>query len=209
MGMKRFFEVLCVSTALFAILFSAGLGEAAQGYSASDMKKMSTFLSNFTELGFMDFDAKELTNEDNPADMVRFGIWHNYVNNYKSRVSQCKIKNCEWGSLVMDGKFVNESVKKYFAYDMKKLPSITESDPPYHYDGKLYHFDGADGEAVYYARVKEASKNDSGQIIMTGELYNADDESDIRGIFEAAAKPYKYGGKNTWAIISLKTEYSE
>jgi hypothetical protein len=57
--------------------------------------------------------------------------------------------------------------------------------------------------------VKEASKNGSGQIIMTGELYNADDESDILGTFVAAAKPYKYDGKNTWAIISLKTEYGE
>jgi hypothetical protein len=182
---------------------------SAADFSKDDLKKMSTFLSNFTELGFTDFDAKEITNEENPADMVRFGIWHNYVNNYKSRISQCKIKNCEWGSLVIDGKYVKESVKKYFGYDMKKLPSITESDSPHYYDGKLYHFEGADGEAVYYARVGEASKNDSGQIIMTGELYNADDESDILGTFVAVAKPYKYDGKNTWAIISLKTEYGE
>jgi hypothetical protein len=203
---KRFSMFLLVCASILVILAESC---SAAGFSKDDLKKMSTFLSNFTELGFMDFDAKEVTNEEDPADMVRFGIWHNYVNNYKSRISQCKIKNCEWGSLVMDGKYVKESVKKYFAYDMKKLPSITESDPPYYYDGKLYHFEGADGEAVYYARVREASKNDSGQIIMTGELYNADDESDILGTFVAAAKPYKYDGKNTWAIISLKTEDGE
>jgi hypothetical protein len=44
---------------------------------------------------------------------------------------------------------------------------------------------------------------------MTGELYNADDEDDKLGAFKAVAKPYKYGGKNTWAIISLKTEFYE
>ena len=170
---------------------------------------MSVFLSNFTEIGFMDFAAEEFTSEDPTANIVRFGIWHNYINNYKSRIAQCKVKNCEWGSLVIDGKYVKESVKKYFAHDMKKLPSITESDMPYHYDGKLYHFEGADGEAVYYARVKKASKNGSGQIIMTGELYNADDASDILGTFEAVTKPYKYGGKNTWSIISMKTKHGE
>jgi hypothetical protein len=44
---------------------------------------------------------------------------------------------------------------------------------------------------------------------MTGELYNADDKDDRPGKFEAAAKPYKYGGKDTWAILSVKTEYYE
>jgi hypothetical protein len=207
--MKRFFEALFSAAAIGVILFSAGFGEAAQGYSAADLERMSTFLSNFTELGYMDFDAKEFTDEENPADMLRFGIWHNYVNNFASRIATCEIKDCEWGSLVIDGKYVKETVKKYFDYDMKKLPSLTESDPPYYYDGKLYHFEGADGEAVYFARVKEASENGSGQIIMTGEIYNADDESDILGAFTAEAKPHKYGGKNTWAIISLKTEYGE
>jgi hypothetical protein len=185
------------------------LAEAKPDFSAADMKKMSTFLSNFTELGFMDFDAKEITNEEDPADMVRFGIWHNYVNYYKSRISRSKDKNDQWGSLVIDGKYVKESVKKYFGYDMKKLPSVTESDPPYYYDGKLYHFEGADGEAVYYARVDSASKNSSGQIVMTGELYNAEDKDDKPGKFEAFAKPYKYGGKDTWAIVSIRTEYYE
>ncbi len=122
-----------------------------EGILRRELKRMSTFLSNFTELGFMDFDAEVLTNEDDPADMIRFGIWHNYINNYKSRIARCKKKNCEWGSLVIEGKYVTESIKKYFGVDYKKLASVTESDLPFYYDGTYYHFEGADGEAVYYA----------------------------------------------------------
>jgi hypothetical protein len=217
---KKFFRGVAFLTAstIFALTLTlaprafAARGEAA--YSAADLKLMSTFLSNFTELGFTDFDLKtegsdELLHMGAPdaaPDLIRFGVWHNYMNNYKSRISPCKVKDCEWGSLTIDGKHVAESVKKYFGIDFKPV-SVTESDPPYYYDGKMYHFEGADGEAVYYARVSEASKEASGNIRMTGELYNADDESDKPGKFEAVAKPYKYDGKNTWSIVSMKTEY--
>ncbi len=204
---KRFSAILLVCLLLACICGVASAGGAKKGYSGTDLKKMSTFLSNFTELGFMNFDAKEVTNEKDPADMIRFGIWHNYVNNYKSRIAQCKKKNCEWGSLVIEGKYVTETIKKYFDVDYKKLASVTESDPPYFYDGKLYHFEGADGEAVYYARVDEAEKNSKGQVVMRGEIYNAEDENDLLGSFEALVKPHKFGGKDTWAILGMETEF--
>lgn len=204
---KKFFAMLLVLTLLVCACGIASAAGAQKGYSSADLKKMSTFLSNFTELGFMNFNAKELTDEANPADMIRFGIWHNYVNNFKSRISQCKTKDCKWGSLVIEGKYVTETIKKFFDVDYKKLASVTESDPPYFFDGKLYHFEGADGEAVYFARVDEAEKNDKGQIVMRGEIYNADDEKDILGTFEAVAKPHKFGGKDTWAIINMVTEF--
>ena len=202
--MKR--TILCLIIVLL-LASSAFAASAEKKFNASELKLMSTFLSNFTELWFMNFDAKEITNENDPGDMIRFGVWHNYINNYKSRIAQCKDKNCKHGSLTIDGKHVKESVNKYFDYDIKKLPSVTESDPPYYYDGKLYHFNGADGEAVFYARVDNAVQNSSGQIVMTGELYNADDKDEKLGKFKAVAKPYKYSGKNTWSIISMETEY--
>ena len=170
-------------------------------------------MSNFTEVGLYDFDIKKSGDDDalhlggdpsNP-DLIRFGIWHNYINNYKSRIKKCTKKNCEYGSLTIEGKFVAESVKKYFDIDLKNA-SVEDSDPPYHFDGKFYHFEGADGEAVYYAEVKEAVKE--GNIIrMTGEIYNAEDKDDRPFAFEATAKPYKWNGKDTWAILSLKREY--
>ena len=205
--MKRFFVRF---TAAFAfVLFINILSVTSYAATAAELKLMSTFLSNFTELGFMNFDAKELTNEDDPADMIRFGIWHNYINNFRSRIKNCNVKGCEHGSLTIEGKFVTESVKKYFDVNYTKLASVTESDPPYYYDGNLYHFEGADGEAVYYARVDKADNNSSGRIVMTGEIYNAEDKDDKPGKFEAVAKPYKYGGRDTWAIISMNTDFYE
>ena len=206
---KKFFAMLLALSLLLCACGIASAAGAQKGYSSADLKKMSTFLSNFTELGFMNFNAKEFTDETNPADMIRFGIWHNYVNNFKSRISKCTKKDCKWGSLVIQGKYVTETIKKFFDVDYKKLASVTESDPPYYFDGKLYHFEGADGEAVYYARVNEAEKNDEGQIVMRGEIYNADDEKDIIATFEAVAKPHKSGGKDTWAIISMETESND
>ena len=91
--------------------------EAAQeaGFSQPQLKLMSTFLSNFTELGFMNFDVQTGGDDDllhlgdpsNP-DLIRFGIWHNYLNNYENRIRPCPVKDCEHGSLVIDAKFVTD-----------------------------------------------------------------------------------------------------
>ncbi len=211
-----------VVIALFFFIF-AGFGftfnsEAAEKLkpSAAELKKMGVFLSNFTELGYMNFDMKKdgsdemlhLGAADSLPDLISFGIWHNYRNNFKSRISQCKVKDCEHGSLVIDGKYVAESVKKYFDLDIKNQ-SVMESDPPYFYDGKVYHFDGADGEAVYFAEVKEVSKEKDGTLVMTGELYNAEDKNDRPATFKAKARAYKFSGKDTWAILSMVTTWNE
>lgn len=183
----------------------------AADFSKAQLKQMSIFLSNFTELGFRDFDVKKNGGDDmlhfggDPShpDLIRFGIWHNYINNYKSRIKKCSTKDCKYGSLVIEGKYVAESVKKYFDINLKNA-SVAQSDPPYHFDGKLYHFEGADGEAVYYAEVKQATQED-GLVRMTGDLYNTEDKNDRPATFVAMAKPYKWNGKDTWAILSMKT----
>lgn len=54
-------------------------------------------------------------------------------------------------------------------------------------------------------RVYKAGMED-GIVYMTGETYYPDNE-DLEGrAFTAAAKPYKYNGKNTWYILSLDSE---
>lgn len=63
-----------------------------------------------------------------------------------------------------------------------------------------------DGKAPWHARVDKASKNASGQIVMSGVVFNADDEKEIYGKFTAVAKSYVRDGKNAWAVVSLKTE---
>ena len=207
--MKRYVLAALCALAAFCLILPA---EAAL-FGKEEMKRMSVFISNFTELGFYDLDVENesdgalyLGGPDAAPDLIRFGILHNYVNNFKSRVRKCAAKNCGHGSLTLEGKFVQESVKKYFDLNLKNQ-SVVDSDPPYYFDGKRYHFEGADGEAVYYAEVKEASR-EGGVVTMSGELYNAEDKKDRPATFRAVAKPYKWNGKDTWAILSLRSEFN-
>ncbi len=175
-------------------LISLGTSAQANNFSSKEMKRMSTFLSNFTELYMYNFTAKEVLDERNPGEMIRFGIWHNYINNYKSRIKPAGDK------LSIDAKFVRESINKYFNYNIKKFSSSGR----FTFDGRKYIFDGADGEAVYYAKVTKAQTIANGVIRMEGYLYNVDDNSDRNGTFTALAKPYTYNGKKTWSIISFE-----
>ena len=211
---KVFGKVLLACLMIGLLCVTANAAAPSKGFTAQQLKLMSTFLSNFTEQGFYDFDVKKSGDDDtlhlgdpSNADLIRFGIRHNYINNFKSRIKKCTKKNCEYGSLVIDAKFVEESVKKYFDIDLKHH-SVDESDPPYHFDGKLYHFEGADGEATYYADVKKAEKKGS-VVYMTGDIYNIEDKDDRPYTFEATAKPYKWKGKDTWAILSMKTQSND
>ena len=185
-------KILC---ALIVMVIFSG---AAFGASSSELKRMSTFLSNFTELGMMNFHVDDLSD----SELARFGIWHNYVNNYRTRVEYCPNKNCPYGSLVIDKMYVAESVRKFFNREIRHQSA---PDNYGHYDGKrYYHFEGADGEAVFYAKVYEAEKRGN-VIIMRGETYEPEHGSES-STFTAIAEPYKYGDKNTWAILSLEVD---
>lgn len=185
-------KILCAFSLVFMFTLSAS------AYSPAELKRMSVFISNFTETGMYNFNIDDLSD----TDLAEFGIWHNYRNNIKTRIKRCPDKNCPYGSLTVDKKFVAESVRKYFDLDINHR---NVDDKRYlHYDGNVYHFEGADGESVQ-ARVYEAERKGN-FIIMRGETYYLDHE-DIEGTpFTAKAKPYKFNGKNTWAIISLNTE---
>ncbi len=64
----------------FSVLMA--LPSHAADFPASQLKKMSTFLSNFTEVGMRDFTAEEVLDPKNPAEMVRFCIWHHWLNTH-------------------------------------------------------------------------------------------------------------------------------
>ena len=181
----------------------------ASAFSAADLKRMSTFVSNFVEAHFPDFDMKA---GDEPAnlDLIRFGIRHNYINNVQSRFKHCLEKSCTHGSMSIDAKFVAESVKKYFDLGLNHRSSPdADSWPSFHFDGARYHFEPADGDPAHFAKVTRATKEGS-VIRMTGDIYsesNADERPELVGSFTVTAKPHKWNGKDTWAILSLKTEY--
>ena len=98
----------CLAAGLLAMPALA----ASKEFTAQQLKLMSTFISNFTEQGFYDFDVRKSGDDDalhlggDPShpDLIRFGIWHNYINNFKSRIKKCTKKNCDYGSLTIDGK---------------------------------------------------------------------------------------------------------
>ena len=185
-------KILC---ALIIVLTFSGAAFSASS-SSSELKRMSTFVSNFTEVGLMYFDIEDLSD----TELARFGIWHNWINNFKTRIKRCPKKNCPYGSSIIDKTYVAESVKKYF--DLEINHSNVEDENDLHYDGRVYHFDGADGECTL-ARVLEYEKRGN-VVIMRGETYYPDHE-DLKGSpFTAKAKPYKFNGKNTWAILSLE-----
>lgn len=182
---------------LLACIFSANTTQEQLDIQPDELKRMSTFLSNFTEIGLMDFNVQDIAKDD----LIMFGIWHNYKNNYNSRISLCKTKDCNYGSLALDKKHVTESIMKYFAINFTDHSGEG-------YDGKVYHFDGADGDLPIMTHVKKVYRHIPGQFRMTGDIYVIDHDgvTEIIGSFEAYAKPYKYAGKDTWSIISFKGE---
>lgn len=163
---------------------------------ADELKRMSIFLSNFTEVGFYEIsDVANLSLDE----LVYFGVRHNCINNKKL------IKQERNGMQSIDGKSVVESVKKYFALDIKPLDldSASYSGKDYDYDGKEYQFLSDTGkDKVYYAQVIGVYK-DGNKIRMEGKIYNIKNSKDVLGSFSAYAKPWKYGGKDTWALLSM------
>lgn len=69
-----------------------------------------------------------------------------------------------------------------------------------HYDGRTYHFEGADGESNAYVRVLEARKVSKDVIRVSGELYNPDNPSENIGTFSAEITPAEWKGKGTWQV---------
>ena len=201
-------KLLSFAAMVFLSVLMALPSHAAE-FSASQLKKMSTFLSNFTEVGMRDFTAEEVLDPKNPAEMVRFCIWHHWLNTHHRTIKPSNTR--QHGDAMIDGVYVKESLKRYFDYDLKGLPSVVDPNDPkrylYYSDGVRYYFWGADGEATYYAKVTKAVRLPDGNIQMTGHLYNAEEPSDNLGSFTALAKPHTWKGKATWAIISMKTRY--
>ena len=184
-----------------------------KNFSTEERKRMSVFLSYFTEIGMMNFTAEDVLNTDTPYEMIRFGIWHNFMND-DSHIQPCAAYGCPWGSLTIDCAYVKDSLQHYFGYNLRQCLSATHPDSSspydkYQFDGTRYHFEGAAGEAVYYTRVNEARQRTDGLIEMKGIVYNADDKKDILGNVTALAKPHTWKGKNTLVIVSLKTQFKE
>ena len=67
---------------LCAFAFALILSGSAFGASESEMKRMSVFVSNFIEVGMNHIDIDDISD----SELAFFGIWHNWHNNFKSRI---------------------------------------------------------------------------------------------------------------------------
>ena len=202
---------------LALVLVLALSGAALAAVSQKELDRMGIFISNFTEVGMFDFDLEEdgddtamhLGAPDNFGELLYFGIMHNYINAPKS-IKKCRDKNCEYGDLTVPGSSVVNAVKKYFDIEIKAQSDLNRT-PAIYYDktDKLYHFEKPElPDPTYYAQVKNVRPSANGKIVtMTGEIYNFNKKSERPATFTATAKPHKWQGKNTWAILSLTTEW--
>ncbi len=177
-------------------------------FSAEELKKMSVFISNFTEVTLFQINPNEEIFYFN-AQAQLFGVMHNFFNN-NSRIKKC-VKDCKDGEFLLSIKHVNESIEKYFDYKLQENDSL----PPYFViSGDYYNFGkGIDifkqmkAQKVFvYARVSGAEKLDDGNIKMVGQLYQSNNTKQIAGSFEALAKTHRWQGKNTYALISIKSD---
>ena len=205
-----FFIVILPATFVGCVNKSNSKVMKFQQVSKDEFGNMNTFLSNFTQVylrsDFTDFDVNTTT----PGQLIEFGIWCSYG---KGQCDRCPVEDCEYGDIILDGKYVAESIKEYFDIDFKEHRSVTKDEyQSYHYDGKYYHLYSADGVGYPMARVKEVFENSSGQFRMIGEIYRNvfngidDIDEELEGMFETCVKPYKCDGKDTWAIVSFESK---
>lgn len=202
--MKNFMKYGILLFCLVTLLFTESAWAAP---SQKQIKAMSLFLSNFTELGFMNVSTEEMAQPDSYPDLVNFGVWHNYMNNFKSRIEVNSKKLEKRGDLRIKKRWVEDSVRKYFGLKIKADRSVDQSDPPYYFKKGYFYFWGADGEAVYYARVKKASSTQKGIWKLSGYIYNADDPQELYGNFNATVKEAMWGKKHTYVMVSMSSEY--
>ncbi len=204
--MKNTRKTKCLVSA-FCVMALLWGGIAWGAPSEKQLKAMGIFLSNFSELGFLDLSTEEMTRPESYPDLVRFGVWHNYINNFKSRIENVPEKAREKGDLRIKAKWVEESVLKYFGLKIEANKSVDQSDPPYLYEEEYFYFWGADGEAAWYARIEEASNPEKGLWELSGEIYNADDPQEILGDFRATVKEAQWNAKQTYVLVRMSTEF--
>ena len=181
---------LCVAITLVC----ASGANAADGFSKDTMKRMGTFVSNFTELGMTNLpDAQNLPDEQ----YVAFGVRHEWVNNHK------RFKMGD-GVASIEASHIENAVMRYFGKAFKAHRAVPDHGIQYDPATKRYTIPMADGEMRTYARVESVTQNADGTLVMRGTLYNAKNTKETFGPFTAKAKPHKWNGKDTWALLSLE-----
>lgn len=201
--------------ALMSALLASGLlaasmlpqTAAAGEFSRTTMDKMGIFLSNFTECQITAITRQGFM--DDPAEVVHFGMCHDWINNHKlfSNRNKCGKETSKYNEFVhLDPKRITESAKRYLGYKF----TDHQSSPDYRiaYDGHTYCWPAADGEQTPYVYVTEAYSMDDGSIRVKGSSYypDAEEKADDTINVRAVIMPHEYNGKATWYLLSLEVD---
>ncbi|SDZ15438.1 zinc-ribbon domain-containing protein [Tindallia californiensis] len=129
--------------------------------SYDEHRALNVFFSNFAEVFLLPFEAGEIRD----SELLRFGFFHNYVNN----TSRMNYREFE-AYLREDHLF--ESIDKYFGIDM------TERNPdrgqiPMEYRDGYYFFPAADGETPPFAQLVEIYDLHDGTYQAIFDIYEA------------------------------------
>lgn len=126
--------------------------------SSEKQREINIFLSNFTEVFFLDF-------EDQPSNeiLINFGVRHNYINNWRAMEVRA-----DYGFL--DKSKVERSVKRFFDLDLQHKKT-----DQYDFDGNHYIIRLADGETLPMAVVQEMyDNNDGSYTVYFDEVFSYD-----------------------------------
>lgn len=196
-----------------------------ESFTDEEYKKLSIFLSNFSEVGFIDFDIADYKDEQ----LIEFAIWHTYSNNYDAIINETDEAHYD---LKISADIIFDVVDKYFGISVIHK-SVGYIDDPNHWnygqyqylfkDG-YYYFTGADGEPLSWSEIVELYDNGDGTFTaVTNEwasqevsaqyerrkywshLVHPDDVWEgavASGGHSSVIAPYSYGGKDTYKLLS-------
>ncbi len=105
-----------------------------------EQKDLNLFFSNFAEVNLASFTQEKGIGD---AELIRFAVMHNYINNNKRFVSVGE-NNSE-----IKKDFIDESAKKYFGKSVSNHQSVDGAE----YGNGFYTVPDAGGEAYTFAQV--------------------------------------------------------
>lgn len=166
--------------------------------SQAELKKMGVFLSNFTELRIDKFNLNNI----NDSELIHFGVWHNYINNYE-----------KLGVTTKDDKYfiskknVEQTIYKYFNIKFKNHKTVDR----FIFNKQGYSFVGADGEAINYVRVQRVYDLGNNKLRLSGQYYDPDEDTDegtieLKGEVEAVVKVQKENKITRYVLEKLRVK---
>ena len=205
-------------------VFKPSVQNTIESMTDAEYKKLSIFLSNFSEVMYDNFDIDHYTDEE----LIEYAIWHTYRNNDNAIIN---VTDSEYYYAKISAETIFNVIDRYFGIKVTHK-SVGYIDNPEHWnygqyqylfkDG-YYYFTPADGEPVRWSEVEEFYDNGDGTFnVVTREwdshdiapqyerkkyweqLIHPDDvwEGAVAGgSHTAVIAPYSYGGKDTYKLL--------